>query len=219
MRPFLRDFLRRISDVTNSAVPPRFRSPWINPRRRAGGSTSDQSVIPAAAAPAAATTPIAIDASADIANSDRSSTKSRRSKIIATVQAPVGTSLSTTCNGSPNQVPFKKFLISCASGRPPAYRALSSAFCNLSSICGSDESLSISTPFPRSISRSEFSRDPPFSIHHVTAIVTLLSRMTNTLALLAGSAQAAGRAPHRRMGRNAWAHRNGMTACSTRGFS
>jgi hypothetical protein len=73
---------------------------------------------------------------ADTANSGRSSTKSRTSKTIATVHAPVGTSLSTTCNGSPNQVPFKKFLI----------------FCNLSSFrAGRDESRSISTPFPRFI--------------------------------------------------------------------
>ena len=160
MRPFVRDFFfRKNSDVRNSAVLPRFRSPWINPRRRAGGSTSDQSVIPVAAAPAAATTPIAIDVSADIANSGRSSTKSRTSKTIATIHAPVGTSLSTTCNGSPNQVPFKKFLICCATGRPPANRALSSTFCNLSSNrAGGDESRSISTPFPRSISVSEFSR-------------------------------------------------------------
>src|ERR1035438_5413476 len=55
---------------------------------------------------------------------------------VAMVQAPAGTSLRTTCNGSPNQVPFNKFLIFCAAGRPPAYRALSSAFCNLSSTGG-----------------------------------------------------------------------------------
>src|ERR1039457_2171906 len=162
MRPLLRDlFLRKRRDVTNSAVLPRFSRPCPNPRRRAGGSTSDQSVIPAAAAPAAPAIPIAIDVSAATANSDRSSAMSRRSKTIATVQAPAGTSLRTTCKGSPNQVPFKKFLISCAAGRPPAYRALSSAFCNLSSTggCGAglDESPIGSTFMPESSLTFEFS--------------------------------------------------------------
>src|SRR5450432_89488 len=162
MRPLLRDlFLRKRRDVTNSAVLPRFSKPCPNPRRRAGGSTSDQSVIPAAAAPAAPAIPIAIDVSAATANSDRPSAMSRRSNTIATVQAPAGTSLRTTCNGSPNQVPFKKFLIFCAAGRPPAYRALSSAFCNLSSTggCGAelDASPIGSTFMPESSLTFEFS--------------------------------------------------------------
>src|ERR1017187_10141011 len=162
MRPLLRDlFLRKRRDVTNSAVLPRFSRPCLNPRRRAGGSTSDQSVIPAAAAPAAPAIPIAIDVSAGTANSDRPSAMSRRSNTIATVQAPAGTSLRTTCNGSPNQVPFKKFLIFCAAAQTQQRSALSSAFCNLSSTggCGAglDESQIGSTSMPESSLTFEFS--------------------------------------------------------------
>src|ERR1035441_2747719 len=162
MRPLLRDlFLRKRRDVTNSAVLPRRSSHLPNPRRRAGGSTSDLSVIPAAAAPAAPAIPIAIAVSAATANSERSRAISRRSNTIATVQAPAGTSLRTTCKGSPNQVPFKKFLIFCAAGRPPAYRALSRAFCNLSSTgsCGAgvDESPIGSTFMPESSSTFDLS--------------------------------------------------------------
>jgi hypothetical protein len=65
---------------------------------------------------------------------DKLRIKSSASKMIATLHAPNGTSLRTTCSGSPNQVPFKKFLIFCAVGRPLAYRALSSNFCSFSSI-------------------------------------------------------------------------------------
>ena len=79
----------------------------------------------------------------------------------------------TTCNGSPNQVPFKKFLIFCAAGRPPAYRALSSAFCNLSSAgrCGAglDESPIGSTFMPESWLTFEFSILVP--IQHSTRSV------------------------------------------------
>src|ERR1022692_857544 len=124
----------------------------MNPRRRAGGSTSDQSVIPVTAAPAAPINPIAIDVSAARANSRRSETRSRASNAIATVQAPTGTSLSTTCKGSPSHVPFKKFLIFCADGWPPPYRALSSNFCSLSSTgcrtCAGDEPRVESTSDP-----------------------------------------------------------------------
>src|SRR6202034_1122752 len=220
MRPFVRDFFfRKNSDVTNSAVLPRFRSPWINPRRRAGGSTSHQSVIPFAAAPAAPTTPIAIDMSADTANSDRSSTKSRTSKTIATVHAPVGTSLSITCNGSPNQVPFKKFLICCATGCPPAYRVLSSTFCNLSSIrAGRDEPRLISTSFPRFLSVSEFSRVSSLSIHHIAAIATLISQVPNTLAPRAGRVQGDLLRGSSANARNSQAHRDGRWRCACRSF-
>lgn len=102
--------------------------------RRAGGSTSDQSVTPVAAEHAAPANPIAIDASAAYANSRPERIKLKASNIIAAVQAPIGISVRTTCSGSPNQVPFRKFLSRCALGRPPAYKALSTSFCSLSSI-------------------------------------------------------------------------------------
>jgi len=78
-------FLRKRRDVTNSACY-QVQQAVPYPRRRAGGSTSDQSVIPAAAAPAAPAIPIAIDVSAATANSDRlvlcpgDQTPSRRSR-------------------------------------------------------------------------------------------------------------------------------------------
>src|SRR5664279_492297 len=129
----------------------------MNPRRRAGGSTSDQSVSPVTAAPAAPTKPIPIDVSHARANSERLKMRSSASNTIATVQAPTGTSLSTTCRGSPSHVPFKKFLIFCADGWPPPYRALSSNFCSLSStgcrICAGDEPRVESTSDPGPVVR------------------------------------------------------------------
>ena len=58
-----------------------------------------------------------MEASAAEANSLRSSIKSTRSNTIAALHAPTGRSVSTACNGSPSQVPFRKFLSFCASGR------------------------------------------------------------------------------------------------------
>src|SRR5262249_14934484 len=74
-----------------------------------------------------------MDASAAQANSRPGRTRLRASNIIATVQAPIGISVRTTCSGSPSQVPLRKFLSRCAVGRPPAYNALSTSFCSLSS--------------------------------------------------------------------------------------
>ena len=59
------------------------------PVRRAGRSTSDQSVTPVTAVPTAQTNPIAIDVSAASANSRRARIKSKTSNAMATVQAPI----------------------------------------------------------------------------------------------------------------------------------
>src|SRR6185437_16216151 len=107
-------FLRNKNEVVNNAVAPRFNAPCSKPIFRAGGSTSDQSVKPVAAAPIAARSPMAKDVSAAKANSRLPPIESRASKHSATVHAPIGTSVSTTCKGSPNHVPLKKFLIFCA---------------------------------------------------------------------------------------------------------
>ena len=135
--------------------------------------------------------PIAIQmAPADTANADRSITKSRHIKDHRDSPSAGGKIQDLTRNGSPNQVPFKKFLICCATGRPPAYSARSRTFCNLSSMgAGRDESRFISTSFPLSIQGLDFPEYPPFSIHHVAAIATLISRVPNTLAPRAGSVQ------------------------------
>ena len=122
-----------------------------------------------------------MEASAAEANSLRSRIKSRRSNTIAAVHAPTGRSVSAACNGSPSQVPFRKFLSLCASGRPSAYRALSRIFWSFSSTegCGAgfDTSPLSSAAIPSFAPASWFSMLLLFGAHDEVTPVTENSSM------------------------------------------
>src|SRR5450631_705163 len=137
--------------------------------------------MPVTAAPAAPASPMPMEASAAEANSLWSRIKSRRSNNIAAVHAPTGRSVSAACNGSPSQVPFRKFLSLCASGRPSAYRALSRIFWSFSSTegCGAgfDTSPLSSAAIPSFAPASWFSMLLLFGAHDEVTPVTENSSM------------------------------------------
>ena len=124
VRPGVRTPRRRsASETAQSPVAERFSSPWSRPTRRSSAAVCCQSVMPVTAAPTAPASPTPIAASAA-----RSwcLLAPHRSRTVANVQAPSGTSVRTGWRGCPRQVPWRRSRIRRPVA-PPAWYAATTA--------------------------------------------------------------------------------------------
>src|SRR5215218_4289876 len=129
---FLRPEARRMSETMLSTSPIVFKSPCATPIRLDPPVRYRQSESPVAAAPNAPRVPNRSEASAACCRGFLPVARSRPSKTSAVVQAPMGTSVITGCNGASNQTPSSTLRAVV----PPA----STAFCT--SGCTASETLS-----------------------------------------------------------------------------
>src|SRR5262245_37832487 len=124
----------------------------------------DQSAKPVIAAPAAPIRPTAIAASAPRPMTLLPVFCSSTSRTAATVQEPSGTSVNTTCNGCPNQVPCR---ISTTLGpmEPPASNAPAIVGCSRSAI-GSSQFCFLITSTGKFVAMASSLRTPKISLHN-----------------------------------------------------
>src|SRR5262245_8871111 len=139
----------------------------------------DQSANPVIAAPAAPTSPTAIAASAPRPMTLLPVFSSSTSRSAAVVQEPSGTSVNTTCNGCPNQVPCR---ISATLGpmEPSAPSASAIVGCSRSAI-GSNQSCFLITSTGKFVAIISSLRNPTISLPHFYLIMAHGSPLIDTV--------------------------------------